>query len=113
MDAVEQFLWDTKFEMAAAVMGNQAGEFALVDLDRALDLSTYIGRGLCFCGVLGYVDGQFSSKTEPTLEGVSTMPRAALEFAQLVVAKLKPPMSDGTEWLSKLWSLPDVRSPEN
>ncbi len=109
MDAIEQFLWKTKFTLAAGVLGRADGAFALIDLGPGeMDVSMYTGRGFTFCGVLGFADGQCSVKSEPTMEAMGVMAAAALQFAEVVAARLK---NDGgaLEWLKRLADLPDHR----
>lgn len=112
MDAQQQLVWDA--EISCAVLGNAAGEFVLLSLDdkgltlNKAEIERAHQKSFQYCGVMAYADGQCGARSESDPVSLSVMMQASFEFARLVVAKLKP-LSDGADWLQKLWNLPDER----
>jgi hypothetical protein len=105
MDA-QQIAWNCS--ISAAVLG-KGEEFVLCPLDEPTPASEALARahGYVFCGVMGYDPqaGRSIAKCEDP-DSVITMMHAAFAFAQFVAARLKPK----SDWLEKLWELPDTRT---
>lgn len=100
-------------QIAAAVVG-KGEEFRLIPITAdgpdTTAMQAAMGRGFEYCGVMGWANGQARSRCEPSMEAIGIMACASLAFAEMVAAQLKKQQAgDGTEWLQKLWELPDTR----
>ncbi len=116
MDTFEQIAFDTPVGCCCVVLGNiPTGDFALVDPslvplseDTAAD---FRARGLGFVATFGIVDGKF---VYALARSVSEQLAALLfqDYSVFLLKKFKARRSTadtGTEWLARLWSLPDTR----
>ncbi len=110
MDAEQQMVFDG--ECPAAVLG-RGEEFILIFLDGPInDAATAeaAAKGFAYCGVMAVSNGQCCAKFDPTNpEGLDVMMRAAWDFAERVAGKIKRQRSS-TDWLERLWNLPDTRN---
>ena len=102
MDSQQQLVWDA--EISAAVLG-KGEEVLLVPLSEPGPVPQSViedaqRRGLEFCGVMGYTNGQSAARCEPTEQAVITMARAVFSFAQYVADKLK---AQRAEWLKRAY----------
>lgn len=122
MDKFEQL--STAASYAVAIFGNQAqGDFALFDLTRGTpypveDHKREIAeRALCFCGVMGIVQGvPYTALAEPldtyTITALSHAFNERVESASaaaLTAALERQPKDDSESWIWRLWSLKDTR----
>lgn len=102
----------------AVVLGNSAhSDFELVDVNSVPlpdDIAANLhARGLGYVGTLGLVGGKFRSGFAVPLDAatLSALSQAYLEFC---VVKFSASKDDAvptaaTDWLKKLWELPDTR----
>ncbi len=113
-----------KFELLAGfgkfptvILGNPAArDFELIDLERIplepnLEMD-YKARGLHFCGTFALIDGQGRCEFAEVLDADSIAALAGA-YAQLVLTKMQERASGSTDWLAKLWTLPDHRTEVN
>lgn len=113
LDEHEQLVWNTADGgICAAVMG-RGEEFALVPLpasDAEMDkaLESALAKGLSYCGVLGFKDGQSAVRCEHPA-AIYTMMHAGLAFSHLIAQALRRQQGDAVDWLERLHSLPDSR----
>jgi hypothetical protein len=108
MDTVEKMAFDS--ELCAAVLG-KGPEFMLIFLDLPLDGSVTAmahEKGYAYCGILAVINGEAMVECEPNPAAVFTVLKASLKFAQKVADKLWAKNRD-TDWLERLYALPDTR----
>jgi hypothetical protein len=90
------------------------GEHMLVDLTRegyplseGEQLKARL-KNFCYCGIMGYLNGECSAACESNPGAVLVMRHASFSFAQFIADKLKP--KDDGDWLDELYRLPDTRN---
>lgn len=106
-------------DISVAVLGNVAtGEHVLIELDRdgepfsEADVLKARLKNFEFAGLMGFKDGAAGAKIEPRQDALRIMCNALPAFVAYLAAKLAP-KGDGSEWLERLYALPDTRGADN
>lgn len=110
MDTAQETI--VKQATIAACVLSRGDQLALIELTGKSDVvsqsTMLINAGFTYHGLVGIVGGEVhtAGNDELDVECMFNMGRAARMFGYLVPA----PASDGAEWLSRLYQLPDDRT---
>jgi hypothetical protein len=103
-------------KMVALALGNTVtADYELVDLDAcpidAALQADFTRRGFCCVATYGMIDEQFCQAYDVPLPA-DVVVGLAQSYACLVLHKMANPpkqKGDSTDWLARLWELPDTR----
>ena len=114
MDTHQELLQQAQYP--GCIMGNVAGEFLIVPLDREITPETraeILRRGLAYCAVFGLVNGQAEVRCAESSFALQIALTANFACAQMLAERLRPSIGDSTDWLKNLYSLADPRTEMN
>ncbi len=114
MDAHQELLLQAQYP--GCIMGNAAGEFIIVPLDREITpevRADILRRGLAYCAVFGLVDGHAEVRCAESSFALQVVLSAHRACAQMLAERLRPSIGDSVDWLKNLHSLADPRTEMN